>query len=112
MALAALPKSLLGPHDTIGSTLLHCESEPTRNICHFQSMGPLKNSGCFHVFLIGGLTWAFPISLIKLHYGFSRLLRQCMRHGLGIENDVAGVTSGRGHVWSCGILQAGNLTQT
>ena len=82
MALAALPKSLLGPHDTIGSTLLHCESGPTHNIRHFQSMGPLENSGCFYMFLIGGPTWAFLISSIKLHYGFSRLLQQCMRHWL------------------------------
>ena len=32
MALAAPPELLLGPCETIGSTLLHCDSGPTRNI--------------------------------------------------------------------------------
>ena len=76
MALAAPPELLLGPCKTIGSTLLHCDSGPTRNIRHFQLMGLLESSGYFHAFSTYGLTWAFPTSLIKLQDGFYQLLRQ------------------------------------
>ena len=79
MALAAPPELLLGPCKTISSTLLHCDSGPTRNIQHFQSKGLLKSSNYFHMFSTYGPTWAFPTSLIKLQDGFHQLLQHYVK---------------------------------
>ena len=86
MVLAAPPELLLGPCKTISSTLLHCDSGPTCNIQHFQSMGLLKSSDYFHVFSTYGPTWAFPTSLIKLQDGFTNYYNKHLHHY--VKDDV------------------------